>query len=345
MKNILLLTDYRNHFYSSNDHYDASIDLVLLKEYFKVNSYNLIIKNFSDIDFKNEDYKNKFILYQSSEDRNLFYKGYIEDIILGLHLKQAVLIPEFHLFRAHHNKVFMEIIRDIADLQEIKNINADYYGTYEEYLTKIEKYNSDNYVLKPSSGAKSANIKLLNSSDKKIKYPKKISGSFHLIDYAKTKLAPFLKKIGSDYLPKSNNRNKFIIQNYIADYDLDFKVLIYGSKYYILLRKPRKDDFRASGSGFFSYTEKIPDGILDYTEKVFNYFKVPFISLDIICKNGNFYVIEFQFLHFGNYTLQVAPFYFKKIDNKWQTIREKSILEKEFADSVSLYIEKYFQIL
>jgi hypothetical protein len=133
-KDILLLLDYRDQFYFSTRHRGASVDVERLKKYFSDYGFNLVTKHFYEIDLRKEDYKNKWVLYQSSEDPGLYYKDYIEDILLGLKTQGAQLIPDFKYFRAHHNKVFMEILRDVLNIREIQNIRSRSFGTYEEYV-------------------------------------------------------------------------------------------------------------------------------------------------------------------------------------------------------------------
>jgi hypothetical protein len=108
MKNnkIFISTDYRKGFYSSTKYRGTYMNYKKVAKLFKKQGYNVEIENFSEVDFYSSKYKNSFILYQSSEDPGLKYKCFIEDIILGLKLKGAILIPEFKFFRAHHNKVF-----------------------------------------------------------------------------------------------------------------------------------------------------------------------------------------------------------------------------------------------
>jgi len=49
------------------------------------------------------------------------------------------------------------------------------------------------------------------------------------------------------------HRSKFIVQEFIPDLSNDWKVLVFWDKYYVLRRKNRPNDFRASGSGLFSF--------------------------------------------------------------------------------------------
>ena len=118
MKKILMLTDYKGNFTSKYDAvpYRSGMNKDLLKKYFEKNGYKIVIKKFSDINFREENVEGQSIIYPSSEDNHRFYKSYIEDIILGLEVKGAHLIPKHNYLRAHDNKVFMEILRDMSGI-------------------------------------------------------------------------------------------------------------------------------------------------------------------------------------------------------------------------------------
>ena len=251
---LILLTDYKNCFYSSHRLKYTTMDIPLLKKYFSEHDVNLEIKKFHEINFS-ENYTNKFILYASSEDDNLYYKDYIEDVILGLSEKGAILIPEFKFFRAHHNKSFMEILRQSSSLDIIKSINCIVFGTYEEYIKNI-KLLTKSIVLKVSAGARSKGVLLANNKREKIKYAKKISISPNfsgnianiIKNYYKTKFIFELRKlkyflIGAKALkltPSSLHRKKFIVQNFIKNCNIDFKVLIYGKNIMCWLGKTER---------------------------------------------------------------------------------------------------------
>ena len=244
-KELLLLVDYRNFFYMSVRHKDASMDVELIRKYFSDEGWTLVIKKYPEIDFRTDTYQGKRILYQSSEDRDLFYKSYIEDMLLGLKLQGAILIPDFHYFRAHHNKVFMEILRDISHLREIQNIKSKGFGAYEDFARELSLFPAE-IVFKPSEGCGSSGVRLLRDQAAKQKYVKRSSQSFHPIDALKNNIKSYVRH---PYFKKSNHRRKFVIQNFIPDLQNDYKILIYGDKYYVLFRRNRKNDFRASGSG------------------------------------------------------------------------------------------------
>ena len=112
----------------------------------------------------------------------------------------------------------------------------------------------------------------------------------------------------------------------------------FSDKAFVLHRANRKNDFRASGSGIFTFKENIPDGLLDFANKVFLTFNVPNLSLDIAYDSKQFYLIEYQALYFGTTTIQKAPFFFHIDNNIWKLVKEKANLEKEYVNSIVRYI-------
>ncbi len=335
---VVILLDYQNKFTSkwAAKPYKSGMDVSVLKKQFKDNGFNVDIKNLASIDLQNEDVENKYYLYPSSEDVFLQYKSFIEDVIYGLELKNAVILPSFKLLRAHHNKVFMEILRSISGIPEINTMKAELFGTYEEFLAKKEMVEYP-CVIKDAEGASSLGVQKANNENEAIQIIKKISRSrnwrFELWDYG--------RKFKHDgYKPESKHRRKFIIQKMLPNLDKDWKILIFGDKYYILERSAKKNDFRASGSGKIAYPESIPEGILDFAETVFDFFDVPFFAMDIGKSNGNFVLIEFQGVYFGTHTLDTSPYYFVKNGNDWERINGESIVEIEYARSVIDFINK-----
>lgn len=338
MDKIFLFTDYRGQFYSSTKYRGAAVDLERLKNYFAKHNFELTVLPFSKIDFRTQNYKNAWVLYQSSEDPKLFYRSYVDDIVLGLYIQGARLIPNLPQFRAHHNKHFLEILRDLHTLSDIKNLEAKGYGTYEDYLKDINNFDGKAFVLKASNSSKSRGVFLLDNHSKKIKLPKIISRTFSLQN-----LRYFIERLktGNKPLRISNHRNKFVLQQYVDGLQGDYRVIVYGEKFYVLYRGNRTDDFRASGSMKFNYDVELPEGLLDYAKKVRESFDVPYIALDIGVKGNKFFLFEFQFLSFGQYTLEKSSFYYHFRDRKWQKQFEKPNLEREIATSVSEYIRKH----
>ena len=51
--------------------------------------------------------------------------------------------------------------------------------------------------------------------------------------------------------------------------------------------------------------------------------------------------MEFQFISFGQYTLEKSNFYFMKKNDRWLKIDGKSDLEKTFSNAIDEYIKLY----
>ena len=147
-------------------------------------------------------------------------------------------------------------------------------------------------------------VRLSNSRKELYHYIKKLSYSKEPLRQRFKELLRPLKYKG--YTAPSVHRHKFVIQNFVNGLGNDWKVLVYGEKFFVVRRPNRANDFRASGSGKpkykFGKNAEVPDGMLDFAYKVYTYYNVPMISLDIAYKDGEFYLIEMQFVAFGNTT-------------------------------------------
>lgn len=338
-KEIIFLVDYNKRFNTkwSAIPYKSGMNKNLLKKEFKKLNTPIKYMAYSDIDFRNRSFfNNKIFLYASAEDKNLFYKSFVEDIILGLELIGAEVIPGYKYLRAHHNKTFMEIMRDTSELEDIKDIKSTYFGTYEDFKVQEEKLTYP-LVLKSAFGATGKNVTLISSTKEALKKTKRFSSSKSLF-YDFRDFVRNLRHKG--YVKESRHRKKFIVQNLIPGMDRDYKILVFGNKFYVLERKVKKNDFRASGSGLIGYTKDLPDGMLDYAMKFFKDQNLPFFAMDVAFNGSSFTLIEFQALHFGTHTLDTAPYYFVQHDKTWECIEEESVLEKEVASSLVAYLRK-----
>lgn len=315
------------------------MDLKLITSYFEKFGYETKIYNFSQIDFRKNNYKNCLFIYTSQEDLGQHYKSYIEDVVLGLELQGAILIPSYNLLKAHDNKVFMEIIRNGLNNNLVNNIKSYHFGSLEELKNSSINFDYP-VVIKKYAGSMSKGVFLANSEDDLHKKARKVCRSVHFFSDFKDLLRPIRH---NGYIEESRFRNKFIVQQFIPNLKNDWKVLIYGNRFYILYRGVRDNDFRASGSGKFIFDNDnlIPDGLFNFAEKAFNSFNVPNASFDICYDGSNYYLTEFQFIYFGTTTLEKNNcYYIKDNNNKWVKIIEQIELEKVYVDSIINYLNK-----
>jgi len=120
----------------------------------------------------------------------------------------------------------------------------------------------------------------------------------------------------------------------------DYKIVIYGNKYFVLFRENRPNDFRASGSGRLSFPKEVPQKVLSCAKQIFESFDVPFISMDIGYDGNTCYLFEFQFVLFGQYAVERSQWHFVFDDSRWNRKETSSIVEEEMLQSVHAYIQK-----
>lgn len=336
MTDILLLIDYRRGFYSTTRPREISMDLTALSRAFAQHGVTLTIKEFGEVDFRQDDFRGKYVLYQSSEDTGSFYKDFIEDVLLGISLAGGQLIPDFYKFRAHHNKVFMEIMRDLSAEDSVRSCRAWVYGTLED-LRQNPPTPQARHVLKASGGSGSRGVYLAGSRRELIRRARSISRTYHPVDWIKDQVKRLIRPY---YRRISHHRRKFVVQEFLPDLEDDYKVLVYHDRYYVLRRRTKEGDFRASGSGLFSWPDPPPAGLLDFAERIHRSFDVPMSSLDIAHRDGQCHLIEFQFVLFGPLTLEQSHFHFVKDSGVWTRVDGTAVVEEEFVRSVVAYIEQ-----
>jgi glutathione synthase/RimK-type ligase-like ATP-grasp enzyme len=338
---IMLLTDYQGRFGSKycDRPYRSGFSKLLLEKYFKDMGYSTEFVPFSEISFK-RSYREETILYTSSEDMGYHYKKYLEDIVFGLELQGAAVIPAYKYLRANNNKVFMEILREDVFPADVRNIKSNHFGTLEELVNSKEIFNFP-VVLKKSEGAGGKGVYLAHSFRELLKIVNKISRTryckYEMWDWGRT-----FKYEG--YQPESRHRSKFIVQQFIADQKNDWKIYIFGARFYIFYRPILKHrEFRASGGGYQNYfygkDAHIPDGLFDFAKKIFDCLHVPHASLDIAYDGSQFVLLEYQCLYFGTAGIVKSNEYYVNVDGHWEAIPEKIEQEKVFADAIINYLK------
>jgi len=335
MKEIILLVDYRGTFYSSikNALSLCSMNIAKLIKNFADQGIKANVLRFSDIDFR-KDWAGKAILYQSAEDYELRYRSYIEDMILGLSLAGARLLPSFPFLRAHHNKVFMEILRQTSRIAEANTLDTQMFGTFEDFA----KVGSLNYpiVLKPGSGAGSTGVQLVKNGKQAKKSAKSVSWSGDYLWMTKEIIKRLIRK---NYHPYSLYRRKFIIQEFIPNLAYDYKVLVYGNRVFVVRREVRTNDFRASGSGKLNWPEEVSEQLLNFAWRLFEAFDVPHASFDIAETGYAYHLIEAQFVDFGPATLERSKHHWVHKATGWEQCHGPAELEHAFVEGVVRYMD------
>ena len=333
-KRILVITDYKNA-YRQDISRSQGIDLVRFKQVLEQGGYAVSQITYNELVNHSCFFGgggNWNIVYTSSE--NIEYKEYIKDIIYDLQ-KRNKIIPGYDLLMCHEDKLYQEIYKRNLGIQ---SLDCQIYATLKDLQKDIDSVNYP-VVVKKCAGAGSISVFKANSKKELIKYSKKIMLSKDFFEYyLKAAYKKMLGKLSPYYFEDEKYFGRLVLQQYVPNLECDWKVLIFGKKYYALRRDVRRNDFRASGSGKFSF--EIPDAaVLTFAQSIFEKMKVPFLSLDLCIDDAKtVYLIEFQGIHFGPYTLIESPHYFVH-NGEWEKIEQKSDLAVEYAKAIIQYIE------
>ncbi len=337
MNTIYAITDQRGYFESKYNAipYRSGMDKQLLEKYFSDFDFQIIYIKYSEvINYPREFWNDKPIIYTSSEDTDLHYKNFIEDIIYFLELSNASVIPSFKYLKANNNKVFMELLRYQMNDSTFNNLETKVFGSLEEAKESKGSFNFP-LVFKKSAGSMSKGVGFAKNQRDLFCKLKRISRTPNYFREI-WELGRSLKY--NKYKKESKFRKKFIVQDFISGLKGDYKILIFSNKYFVLKRGLKKGDFRASGSGIRNFIKKIPIGLLEFASEFFNKLNVPNVSLDIAFNGTSFFLIEFQCLHFGSFTLTYSEFYWLRRNNQFELIEAKSELEYEYVRSIVSYL-------
>ncbi len=323
------------------------MDINKIRRFFEANSFNVDVLRFNELDLTN-NFSGHYFLYQTSEAPGSFYKRYIEDVIFFLEKHGAIVLPKYEYLKAHHNKVYMEMMRTRFSDQSLKTIKSLCFGSWED-----AQYYEPQFpvVVKLSSGAGSCGVFLVKDRheyEECIKNKGRLVFSANVVnlftDYIKgnvKKLNKYISPSSSKYLKNITSplSKSLVVQTFINGLKGDYKVLVFGNKYYTLYRKNRDNDFRASGSGkLYTVPEEEHAGLLNFARKITFEIDFPIIGTDIGFDGINYHLFEFQMIHIGPYTIQASKFWHEYQDGKWIRFDGESDLEVEFSRSVCEYI-------
>ena len=340
-----LLTDYKGRFGSKHDDspYRSGMDLELLRQSFLDAGYEAILVPFSKIDPGDGKWEGRRVLYTSSEDKGLVYKGFIEDVILSLEYAGAEVIPGFRYLRANNNKVFMELLRRMLPDEEGGNLRSFCFGALEE----LDGFPPTNFpvIVKGSYGAMGSNVFLANS------YEQLKSIVRHRIAAPVTlpfMFKEYIRKIRHrGYKRESFYRGNFVVQDFIPDLKNDWKIYYFGDRAYIFNRPVLpKRGFRASGGGYDNYSygleAQAPEGMLDFGWKIFRALDIPCVSMDVAWDGRRFYLLEFQCVYFGTAGIlrKYSRVFFQRSEVGWQASDNEGIIEKTYAYGITWYLKE-----
>ena len=334
----LFITDFRGWLWETFPNWKraVSLDTSYIETYFIDKGHTVIISSYKDFDF-HTNYSGYYVIYTSSEDYCGLTKDYIEDILLWLNYNGAILLPNFYYFRSHHNKVMMELMRKSFHEKQLKNIQTKVFRAQEDIVGTTFHYPA---VLKAASGSGSKGVCLIHNERELMRMVKRVSITPSLKYFILIPFINFRRKIKklAGYYCKYNK--KFIIQEFIPNLDGDYKVLIFTNKYFVLRRKNRAKDFRASGSGIFAdIDETLVFQLLKFARICKMNIHSPFISLDIGYDGKDFFLLEFQCVSFGFKAMSMSDFHYEEQNNEFVRVNGNVISEEVFCEAIINFIE------
>lgn len=298
--------------------------------------YEILLRNSFDVEIVPIDrilekdlQKCDVVFYTSSDEPNV--RAYIKDITYFVS-KQSHLVPSYEYLLAHENKGFQHLFRCFYQLDSMQGgYHFDIDNAPDEFP----------YVFKSVDGAGSKGVRLIHS-DKDLNSVRKGLFKTSLI----YKILKFVRRwqYSPEQLERYRYRHKgfkqYVWQQFVENLDCDYKVLVFGDKYFVLRRLVKKNDFRASGSGVLDFDSHCPEEVLEHAKALFTNLNTPFASFDLAVDDGRSYLIEFQMLNFGPKTLVDSRCYYQFIDQKWTRTKGESDLAVEFGNAFVQYLNK-----
>lgn len=338
MKKVIIMKDYRG-FVRQQISVGSSLDLEAVKRKLNANGYETEEYDVSEV-INNQLFKqikDCYIWYCSSQNQE--YKSYIDDALYYLSLNNT-LIPRYEIFRAHDNKGFQELLRAQIGLDELSCLYLASEQELEKYADRIHYP----VVVKKVNGAASMGVFLARSKAEISRLIKKMNQAKFQdrILYQAKKLAKkylFRQKYDEGFYQDSTLLGRYILQEFVPQLSEDWKLNVFGDKYYVLNRKVRPNDFRASGSGLFKGLDP-PPGLLEYAEQIFKKIDLPFASFDICFDGKRYILLEYQGTHFGPCPLWYTDHYYARQGDEWVKTTAPSNLSEEYANSLVLYLKK-----
>jgi glutathione synthase/RimK-type ligase-like ATP-grasp enzyme len=349
MKRLIILTDQQSNFLVSIPDLKnyRSMDTDKLKSLFVSRNYEVDVIRFSDLDMTG-NYNGVYFLYQSSEGPGSFYKRYIEDIIYFLEKQGAKMMPKYEFLKAHHDKMFMELLKCGLKDNSLKSVKTNFFGSWVDAQNRDFKFP---VVIKQISSAGSAGVSMAIDKDDFNRKTRK-AGKIILAQTLKEVFTGYFKNIAKTFLKKIHPERAayfnydttplstpIIVQNFVDGLKGDTKVLVFGNKYFTLYRKNRENDFRASGSGrFYEVPAEELEGLLNFAKKLKDEIDFPILGIDIGFDGKQYHLLEFQMVHLGPIGMQRSKFWFELHDGKWNRFEGIPDLEVEYSRSIDEYI-------
>ncbi|HPK41796.1 MAG TPA: hypothetical protein PKZ69_09235 [Candidatus Cloacimonadota bacterium] len=131
----------------------------------------------------------------------------------------------------------------------------------------------------------------------------------------------------------------FVLQDFVKNLDCDYRVIVLYDRYFAVERMTNKGDFRASGTKKFIFDFEMPKGLLDYAKEIFDTFKSPLLSMDIGFDGKDFYLFEYQAIHFGISAVVRSNGYHVLENGHWKFTQTTTVFEVAIAEAFDKYVK------
>jgi glutathione synthase/RimK-type ligase-like ATP-grasp enzyme len=343
--NIIILTGY-DHFFGQTRKPWVSINTKLLIEVLRSKGLTITEYSLHEIANSKVTIRNSIVFYTFSQRLNL--RAYIKDTILSLQNYGNTVIPGYELLCCHENKGYQELLKNRLGLDNLQ-------GLYCSSKREIKDYEIDYpVVLKTIEGSNGKGVFLISSEQELIKKIGQLEPKvsvFTRFDLLRRRYMRMPKVFpGDDTFNTSTDyenykdyiipESGFVMQQFIPGLECDYRVIILGEHYYVTKRLTRKGDFRASGAKRFTFDFEATGELLDYAKHVFEVLDTPSLSVDIGVKDKQFYLFEFQALHFGINAIIRGKGYYQPSADGWKFIEHKAVFEKELGSALLTYLHR-----
>lgn len=344
-KKIVLLTG-KNHFFGQTRKPWVPINTEQFKAYIQSFGYEVDEYSFDQIANLQNPPRSSIVFYTFSQKENM--RLYISSVIRYLVRLDNKVIPNYDLLLCHKNKGYQELYKRSIGLNSLNSL----------YLSGIDqcKENDVKYpvVLKTVSGTNAKGVYLIHNEKHLISRLRKLTPKLSVFERIDLFRRHYLRKKKhfqgyANYFNLEDFRQyreyitpetRFILQEFVPNLQFDYRVVIMHGKYFPMKRMNRDNDFRASGSKRFVFEEKTSERLLNYAHFVYSKFDTPFLSLDIGEANGNYFLFEYQALHFGISSIVLSKGYYERIGETWKFIAQAPNFEKYLAEGLISYIEQ-----
>lgn len=343
MEKIVIVTGYDKFFGQSRKPW-VSINTDLFIDELKRRGYEVISYEFYLIANNLVKLKNMTILYSFSQKYNLRFL--IKDTIRYLEKEGNTLIPDYNLLYCHENKGYQEYYKRQLG---ITKPSALYFSSKREMCHLDIEFPK---VLKTIEGTNGRGVFLVHSKADvhkvlhKLEKPLSIGERIDLLRrrYLRKKKHfegfPDFDPIKDycQYRDYIKQEIPFILQDFVENLTCDYRVIVMYDHYFVVKRMVNEGDFRASGTKKFVFDFDMPAGLLDYAKNIFDTFKSPMLSMDIGSTGKEFYLFEYQAIHFGISGVVRSKGYYINDNGEWKFAEAKTVFEIALAEAFDKYL-------